>query len=159
MRHRIRWYAIGSAPMVSRKSKAAIEFLHFLADISDPATGGISCRKLAAWLGLTEQDLRKRWLQRGVSLAWHAFADELLAVLDAAQAQCHALERVIDWYFNTPIEQAGWRTADQLVIAGEARWLTRQLDIFGIWISTPLLSSKPLCRWRKQPLTSRRRHP
>jgi hypothetical protein len=130
--------------MDSGKSKAAIEFLHFLADIYDPATGVISCLKLAAWLGMTEHDLQKRWLQRGVDMAWHAFADEVLAVLDAAQAQCRGLERVIDWYFNTPIEQAGRRTADQLVIAGEAKWLTRQLDIFGIWISAPLRQRQPM---------------
>jgi hypothetical protein len=132
--------------MVSGKSKAAIEFLHFLADISDPATGSITCMKLAAWLGMTEQDLQKRWLQRGANMPWHSFADELLAVLDAAQAQCHGLEQVIDWYFNAPIEQAGRRTADQLVIAGEARWLTRQLDIFGIWIATPFRRREPLHR-------------
>jgi hypothetical protein len=123
--------------MVSGKCKAAIEFLHFLADISDPVTGTISCIKLAAWLGMTEHELQKRWIRRGANASWHRFADELLAVLDAAQAQGHGLEQVIDWYLNTPIAQADQRTADQLVMAGEARWLTRQLDLYGIWIPTP----------------------
>jgi hypothetical protein len=121
--------------MVSGKGKAAIEFLHFLADISDPATGDISRIKLAAWLGMTERELRMRWIQRGVHIAWRTFTDELLAVLDAAQAQGHGLERVIDWYLHTPIRQAAQRMADQLVIAGEARWLMRQLDIYPLEIA------------------------
>ncbi|MBE1162185.1 hypothetical protein [Dyella acidiphila] len=123
--------------MVSGKRKAAIEFLHFLADISDPVTGSISCMRLAAWLGMPEQELQKRWIRRGTRVEWQTFADELLAVLDAAQAQGHGLERVIDWYLNTPIGQADQRTADQLVIAGEARWLTRQLEIFRLIVSMP----------------------
>lgn len=133
--------------MVSGKSKAAIEFLHFLADISDPVTGTISCIKLAAWLGMTRRDLQKRWIRRGTHIPWQTFADELLAVLDAAQAQGHDLEQAIDWYFHTPIGQAGLRTADQLVIAGEARWLTRQLDTFTIWISAPLKEYALPSRW------------
>jgi hypothetical protein len=133
--------------MVSGKSKAAVEFLHFLADISDPVTGHITCIKLAAWLGMTEQELQKRWIRRGANVAWQIYADELLAVLDAAQAQGPGLERAIDWYLNTPLGQAGRRTADQLVIAGEARWLTRQLDTYMIWISAPLKRSELLSRW------------
>jgi NAD-dependent oxidoreductase involved in siderophore biosynthesis len=132
--------------MVSGKSKAAIEFLHFLADISDPVTGSISCMTLAAWFGMTGQELQKRWIRRGANVAWQTFADELLAVLDAAQAQGRGLEQVIDWYFHTPIAQAGLRTADQLVIAGEARWLTRQLDTCGISIPAPRRKRVPLSR-------------
>jgi len=130
--------------MASRKGKAAIEFLHFLADISDPATGNISCIKLAAWLGMTERELRQRWIRRGSRVAWRTFADELLAVLDAAQAQGHGLEQVIDWYLHTPIGQAEQRTADQLVIAGEARWLTRQLEIFSLGITMSPRTCEPL---------------
>lgn len=130
--------------MVLSKSKAAIEFLHFLADISDPVTGAISCMKLAAWLGMTEDALQKRWTRRGPTVTWQTFVDELLGVLDAAQAQGHSLEHVVDWYFNTPIEQAGERTADQIVIAGEARWLTRQLDTFGVWVHATLRKNEPL---------------
>jgi hypothetical protein len=134
--------------MVSAKGKAAIEFLLFLADISDPDTGSISRIKLAAWLGMTERDLRQRWIRRGVRVAWQTFADELLAVLDAAQAQeGHGLEQVIDWYFHTPIRQADQRTADQLVIAGEARWLTRQLEIFQLGITLPPMTAKALSHW------------
>jgi hypothetical protein len=123
--------------MATRKHKTAIEFLHFLADISDPVTGSISCMRLAAWLGMTERQLQKRWIRRGTRVAWQTFADELLAVLDAAQAQGHGLEQVIDWYLNTPIRQADQRTADQLVIAGEARWLMRQLEILQLGIASP----------------------
>jgi hypothetical protein len=133
--------------MASVKGKAANEFLHFLADISDPATGYISCLKLAAWLGMTEQELRNRWIRRGARVAWRIFADELLAVLDAAHAQGHDLERVIDWFFHTPIIPAGQRTADELVMAGEARWLTQQLEILPLELSLPLKSRERLCRW------------
>ncbi|RDS80037.1 hypothetical protein [Dyella psychrodurans] len=120
--------------MVSSKSKAAIEFLHFLADVSDPDTGDISSLKLAAWLGMTEGTLLKRWTQRGSNVAWRTFVDELIAVLDAAQSQGCNLESVIDWYFNTPIAQSGLRTPDQIVLAGDARWLVRQLDIWNVWV-------------------------
>jgi hypothetical protein len=133
--------------MVSGKSKAAIEFLHFLADISDPVTGHITSIRLAAWLGITERELVKRWIRRGANVTWQSFADELLAVLDAAQAQGPGLEQVIDWYLNTPLGQAGLRTADQLVTAGEARWLTRQLDTCMIWISVPMKKRESLSRW------------
>jgi hypothetical protein len=133
--------------MASVKGKAANEFLHFLADISDPATGNISRIKLAAWLGMTEHDLRNRWIRRGARVAWRTFADELLAVLDAAHTQGHDLERVIDWFLHTPIAPAGQRTPDQLVIAGEARWLTQQLDILQLGISPRLKSGERLCHW------------
>jgi hypothetical protein len=142
--------ASGARPgesMVPGKGKAAMEFLHFLADISDPVNGTISRIKLAAWLGMTERELRQRWIRRGVRVPWQAFADELLAVLDAAQAQGHGLEQVIDWYFHTPIGQADPRTADQLVIAGEARWLTRQLKIFPWGITSPLKTGGLMSHW------------
>ena len=133
--------------MDSGKSKAAIEFLHFLADISDPVSGSITCIKLAAWLGLTAQQLQDRWKRRGANIPWQTFADELLAVLDAAQAQGHGLQQTIDWYLNTPLGQAGRRTADQLVIAGEARWLTRQLNTFAICTSMPRKISERRSHW------------
>lgn len=127
--------------MVSSKSKAAIEFLHFLADISDPDTGDISPLKLAAWLGVTEEALLKRWTRRGPDVAWRCFVDELIAVLDAAQSQGGSLEGAIDWYLRTPIAQCGLRTPDQIVADGEARWLVRQLDVWNVWVrpsATPL---------------------
>jgi hypothetical protein len=120
--------------MVSSKSKAAIEFLHFLADVSDPNTGDISPLKLAAWLGMTEDTLLKRWTQRGPDVAWRTFVDELIAVLDAAQSQGCNLESVIDWYLHTPIAQSGLRTPDQIVLAGDAGWLVRQLDVWNVWV-------------------------
>jgi hypothetical protein len=118
--------------MVSGKSKAAIEFLHFLADVSDQVVGTISCMKLAAWLGMTEAALQKRWIRRGPNVTWQVFVDELLSVLDAAQAQGQSLEEAIEWYLSTPIERRGKRTADELVIAGEAKWLRHQLVTYGI---------------------------
>ncbi|GLQ98046.1 hypothetical protein [Dyella mobilis] len=132
--------------MVSGKSKAAIEFLHFLADISDPVSGAISCIKLANWLGMTERELQRRWIRRGADASWRNFADELLAVLDAAQAQVRGLEQAIDWYLNTPIARADRRTADQLVMAGEARWLTQRLNTLEICIPAPLRSRRALSR-------------
>ncbi|HTV85593.1 MAG TPA: hypothetical protein VME63_09305 [Dyella sp.] len=131
--------------MVSSKSKAAIEFLHFLADISDPNTGDISALKLAAWLGMTEEALLKRWMQRGPHSGWRSFADEVIGVLDAAQSQGASLDCAIDWYRNTPIAQCGLRTPDQIVVAGEAPWLVRQLDVWNVWVrpgATPRLHDR-----------------
>jgi hypothetical protein len=117
--------------MVSNKSKAAIEFLHFLADVSDPNTGDISPLRLAAWLGMTEDKLLKRWTLRGPKVAWRSFVDEMIAVLDAAQSQGSSLESVIDWYLHTPIAQSGLRTPEQIVLAGDAGW---QLDVWNVWV-------------------------
>jgi hypothetical protein len=141
--------AAGQACMVSSKSKAAIEFLHFLADVSDPDTGDISALKLAAWLGMTEQALRKRWTRRGPEVAWRAFVDELIAVLDAAQSQNGSLEGAIDWYLHTPIAQCGLRTPDEIVVAGEARWLVRQLDVWNVWVRPSAAPNAPPLRERR----------
>ena len=124
--------------MAAGKRKVAVEFLEFLADISDPATGAISCIRLAGWLGMTETALRRRWIRRGVRVPWEQFVDELLSVLDAAQSRRRDLEQAIDWYFNTPIEQCGRRTADELVMAGEVSRLLRELDTCGVWMHATL---------------------
>lgn len=129
--------------MATGKRKLANEFLHFLADISDPATGAVSCIRLAGWLGMTEAALRKRWIRRGTRVSWQQFVDELLSVLDAAQTQQHDLEQAIDWYFNTPIEQCGRKTADELVMAGEADHLLRELDAYGAWMHAALEPARP----------------
>lgn len=118
--------------MVLAQRKVAREFLQFLADIYDPANGTVSCVRLAACLGMTEEALRKRWIRRGTRVPWRQFADELLSVLDVAQAQRRDLEQAIDWYFNSPVEPCGRKTADQLVTAGEAAWLLRELDTYGV---------------------------
>lgn len=124
----------GQVLMAAGKRKIATEFLHFLADIYDPATGAVSCIRLAGWLGMTEAALRRRWIRRGTRVPWQRFVDEVLSVLDAAQAQQHGLEQAIDWYFNTPLEQCGGKTADELVLAGEADRLLRELDVCSAWI-------------------------
>lgn len=117
--------------MVFAQRKVASEFLEFLADIYDPATGVVSCMRLAAWLGITESALRKRWVRRGTRVPWRQFADELLSVLDVAQTQQRDLEQVIDWYFYTPIEPCGCMTADERVTRGEADRLLRELETYG----------------------------
>lgn len=124
--------------MVPGKRKLATEFLQFLADVSDPVTGAISRIRLAAWLGMTEDALRKRWIRRGVNVPWQQFTDELLSVLDAAQLQRRDLEQAIDWYFNTPIEQCGRKTADELVMAGQANRLLQEIDTHGVWVHATL---------------------
>ncbi|GGA30396.1 hypothetical protein [Dyella nitratireducens] len=118
--------------MVFAQRKVANEFLQFLADIYDPATGIVSCVRLAASLGMTEDALLKRWIRRGTRVSWRQFSDELLSVLDVAQAQRRDLEQAIDWYFNCPIEPCGRKTADELVTAGETDRLLRELDTYGV---------------------------
>jgi hypothetical protein len=120
--------------MVFAQRKIAHEFLEFLADIHDPVTSAVSCMRLAAWLGITESALRKRWLCRGTRVSWRQFTDELLSVLDVAQMQRCDLEQAIEWYFNSPIEQCGCKTADELVTSGEADRLLRELDTYGVRI-------------------------
>lgn len=129
--------------MTAGKRRVATEFLHFLVDISNPATGAISCIRLAGWLGMTEAALRKRWIRRGTRVSWEQFVDELLSVLDAAQMQRHDLEQTIDWYFNTPIQQCGCKTADELVVAGQADRLLRELDACGAWMHFALGHTRP----------------
>jgi hypothetical protein len=120
--------------MVFAQRKVANEFLAFLGDIYDPASGAVSCTRLAASLGMTEEALRKRWLRRGTRVSWRQFADELLSVLDVVQSQQRDLEQAIDWYFNSPVEQCGRKTADELVVAGEVDRLMRELDTYGVWM-------------------------
>jgi hypothetical protein len=103
--------------------QASVEFLTFLADISNPATGEISISRLANWLQLTEVELHQRWKNRGNHIPWSLFADELLAVLDAVQDVTYELPKTVEWFMHTPIEVFDRRTADQVVAAGDARRL------------------------------------
>jgi hypothetical protein len=102
---------------------STLEFLEFLADISNPATGEISTGTLASRLYMTEADLLQRWMSRGDNVSWRLFADELLAVLDAVQDVTYDLTRTIRWYRSEPIEIFDGRTADEVVTSGEARRL------------------------------------
>jgi len=108
---------------LSRKASANIEFLGFLADISNPATGEISAGRLANWLCQTEADLNEKWRSRGANIPWAIFADELLAILDVAQDQICDLDAVVEWYLHMPIANFGMCTPQQLVMAGKARSL------------------------------------
>jgi hypothetical protein len=112
--------------MSPRKRQAAVEFLQFLADISDPGTGVISSEKLAARLAMSDADLRQHWSDRG-GVTWKVFVDELLAVLDIAQEHTHNLNQAIVWYRHSSIEVFGSRTPDRIVIEGEARKLVRAI--------------------------------
>ena len=107
----------------SGKTASNLEFLEFLADISSPATGEISVSRLANWLHQTEAELNEKWRTRGANLPWALFADELLAVLDAAQDQTRHLNAVVKWYLGEPIANFGMNTPQQLVVAGKARRL------------------------------------
>jgi len=107
---------------ISHKA-ATLEFLEFLADISNPATGEISAERLATWLCWSEAELHQRWVSRGLYVPWPLFADELLSVLDAVQDVTCDLEKTVEWYLHEPIEGFEMRTADEIVSAGEARRL------------------------------------
>lgn len=109
--------------MKASQRAGSIEFLEFLADVSNPATGEISVDRLATWLCQTEFDLRSRWHSRGSNIPWAFFADEVLAVLDAAQDETCDLEFTVDWYLNASISLFDKRTPEQVVVAGGARRL------------------------------------
>ncbi|WP_449427203.1 hypothetical protein [Rhodanobacter umsongensis] len=109
--------------MERAQQTASIEFLEFLAHISNSATGEISFSMLAGSLQMSDQELLQRWDERGRSVAWPMFADEILAVLDAAQDITFNFARTVAWYRHEPIESFGMRSADQVVAAGGARRL------------------------------------
>jgi hypothetical protein len=111
------------ASMQASKAGANLEFLEFLADISNPATGEISASRLADWLCQTEAGLKEKWHKCGANIPWWLFADEVLAVLDAAQDQVHDLGVAIDWYLSKPLDGFGMNTPQQVVVDGKARQL------------------------------------
>lgn len=96
---------------------ANIEFLSFLADISDPGNGAISKERLACWLGLDVVDLIDRW-QRSGKAEWAEFADDVLHVLDQMQDQTCSLAGTLAWYRYFPLSDQGAATADELVSLG-----------------------------------------
>lgn len=105
------------------KRSGSFEFLQFLADISNPATGEISAERLAPWLCQTEKQLISQWNERGSAVPWTLFADELLAVLDAAQDRTFDLNLTVEWYLNKPISSFGMSTPQEIVVKGKARML------------------------------------
>jgi hypothetical protein len=109
--------------MNASQRAGSIEFLQFLADISNPATGEISAERLATWLCQTEADLHAQWRDRGVNVPWAIFADEILSILDAVQDQTRDLETTVDWYLHQPLDTFEKHTAQQLVTSGKARRL------------------------------------
>lgn len=75
--------------------------------------------RLAAWLGLTEDELSERWSQSG-KLSWKDFADEILAILDLMQDCTGDLARTLAWYRHDPIAPCA-ATADDMVARGRAQ--------------------------------------
>ena len=121
--------------MNANQRAGSIEFLEFLADISNPATGEISADRLATWLCHTQSDLNAQWRLRGMNVPWAFFADEILSVLDAAQDQTCDLEVTVEWYLRQPLEVFGKLTPEQLVTHGRARHLVtairaREIRVF-----------------------------
>jgi len=96
-----------------------LEFLNFLADISDPGTGQIVREKLASWLGFSDQELLQRWHQSG-RRDWGDYADDVLRVLDRMHDQTYSLARTLNWYCNQPVDRRAGLTGDQLVSTGRA---------------------------------------
>lgn len=74
-----------------------LEFLTFLADISDPGRGEIVSARLGRWLGLSVEELRQRWDGSGRE-AWNDYADDVLRVLDRIHDRTHSLPRTLSWY-------------------------------------------------------------
>jgi hypothetical protein len=109
--------------MERTKRSASVEFLEFLADISNPATGEISLERLAEWLAIPALELSQRLRQRGEGMAWPRFAEEILAVLDAVHDSTCDLATSVHWYKFAPISCFHSKTADQVVTEGGARLL------------------------------------
>jgi hypothetical protein len=98
---------------------ASVEFLTFLADVYTAGTGELQIDRLAAWLGLTEDELSDRWYQSGRS-SWKEFADDILAVLDLMQDRTGDLAQTLAWYRHDPLASCGV-TADQMVSTGRSQ--------------------------------------
>lgn len=106
---------------------ASVEFLKFLADISHPVTGKIDLDAFAMQLGIGRDVLIQQWQTRGDKLKWDAFADEMLAVLDAAYDLTSDVQKTIDWYRHQPLKAFDMKTAESVVVKGGARLLERAL--------------------------------
>ena len=98
---------------------ASVQFLTFLADIYAAETGEVQMDRLAAWLGLTEDELSERRYQSG-KWSWKDFADEILAILDLMQDCTRDLARTLAWYRHDPIASCA-ATADDMVARGRAQ--------------------------------------
>jgi len=106
---------------------ASVEFLKFLADISHPVTGKIDLDAFAMRIGVSREVLIQKWQTRGGKLDWDAFADEVLAVLDAAYDLTSDLPKTIDWYRHQPLKAFDMKTAESVVGEGGARLLKQAL--------------------------------
>ena len=106
--------------------ETSIEFLSFIADISDPGTGAILLNRLAERLGMSPVELEDQWSSSGQS-EWAAFADEVLAVLDLLQDRTHSLTEAVRLYRLGRIPSHSNATIESLVVQGKALQVLRQL--------------------------------
>jgi len=125
----------------ANRRAGSIEFLEFLADVSNPATGEISVDRLATWLCQTEADLKAKWHSRRANIPWAFFADEILAVLDAVQDETCDLELTVDWYLKAPIALFDGCSPEQVVVAGGARRLVVAIKAKEVPISNANLAA------------------
>jgi hypothetical protein len=100
--------------------EANVEFLGFLAHVTDPGTGEIVPARLGCWLGLSGSDLQHRWRSSGHD-DWRDFANDVLSVLDAMQDLTESLAVTLLWFRHLPIAQGEGCSADGLVAAGNVR--------------------------------------
>lgn len=107
---------------------ASVEFLTFLADVYTAGTGEVQMDRLAAWLGLSEDELSNRWYQSGSS-TWKEFADDILAILDLMQDRTCDLARTLAWYRHDPLAPCGI-TADRMVSSGRSQEVIARLKGF-----------------------------
>lgn len=112
---------------MSTHSAANLEFLEFLADISHPGTGQILAERLAAWLGLPEDELLERRARAGYE-QWAQYANDILMILDHMQDRTQSLASTINWYRNLPISAESDATGDELVSSGRVRDAVRYIS-------------------------------
>lgn len=70
---------------------SSIQFLNFLVDVCDSGTGCVIPGRLAAWLGIPEDELIEA-TANSVAGSWPIFADQVIAVLDALHGSSGDLE-------------------------------------------------------------------
>jgi hypothetical protein len=99
--------------------RASFEFLTFLADISDPATGLILPCRLSRWLEIPEIQLRDAAAE-SVKGNWSIFASDLLAVLDAMHDHTGAMANTLRWFREARVDEFGSQSGLEVVRNGHA---------------------------------------
>ena len=105
--------------------ETSIEFLTFIADVSDPGTGMILPDRLATRLGVSVSELEEQW-RASCYCDWAAFADGVLSVLDVLQDRTHSLKAAVQLYRRGRI-LPDCETIERRVVRGMASQVLRDL--------------------------------